>query len=777
MNYQSLINPEFTLFPHQIEGVDFILKHKQILLNDDMGVSKTLQALLVVVSTNKKALIVVPSYLRQNWRLEVEKFFEGVTVEVFKTSNIPESDAQIAIIGYPQLGHAQKLLKGRDIAVYDECFLEGTLVDTPSGPVPIQELKVGSKIYNCTGVDTVTNIHNVGEKTETVRLIVGGKEICCTPEHLFFTCRGWVSAKNLIVQEEVLAYETTMQILQRTACEEIESDFLFQELRYELENGSTWGKRENIQTVQENTLPTVLCRMLQSFLQPSWKVLWQKLFSKVEDETTRDYRKTTISRSGREEGSKAKGKETPRRFKENERKQSYAPERNSGEAVSFIEENRTQTSNTRGKWKGNDTSPRVALFSSILPSCGMGSRAYPEANTSWVFNARWLPLTLQNRYCKQTRNDSNRGGRADTQQPYSEGEGQEKNRNLRGYRVESISIQKQRSFGGLRHSNFYDLTIKNHPSYSVEGVLVHNCHMLKSPEAKRTIFAHEMIETWNPEYVIGLSGTVLKNSLQDLYSLLCLISYRDKKSILTDFNFWSFSQKFLNMNQFRMKGRTITKFSGTRNLPLLRTYLKDKYLRRKIDDVLDLPPFINKDILVSYTKKDEELKEAWDLHVEGKKYSPTVKKDSAISKAKFTAEYVKNLVEETSSPCIVFSCHPLVCSIIKDSCKKLKVEVITGKVAADKRSEIVARFQAGKIDILCGTIGAMNTGFTLTLARHMVFNDLDFVPSENAQARGRIRRPGQTRRVCYHYIAGSKIDKLINKNLLKKEEDIKQVNM
>jgi len=304
-------------------------------------------------------------------------------------------------------------------------------------------------------------------------------------------------------------------------------------------------------------------------------------------------------------------------------------------------------------------------------------------------------------------------------------------------------------------------------------------HYIKGPNAQRTVNAHDLVKSGNFEYVIGLSATPVKGKVSDWYTVMGICSYRQrpwKFDILRDFDHWSFCDKFSNKKQFRINGRTITKFTGTRNIPLLKQYLKGKYLRRLASKVLDLPPLLDKEVIVNYkASTDSKIKELWDEHINGVKgHVSSVKRDAAIAKVKFTAEYITNLRNEIDQPIIVFTNHPKVCEELK---KKIKgrVGIIDGQVDANKRFDIVDEFQNGKLDFLLATVGAASTGFNITKTSHVVFNDLAWNEEDNYQATCRVYRIGQTKTTVVHYILGSKTDLLISKVLRTKNAVSKKI--
>ena len=78
--------------------------------------------------------------------------------------------------------------RGNDDTVDDTfCIAEGTLVDTPSGPVPIERLRVGDQVWSVDPTTherfaaTVTRI--VAAQRECMALQFAGGELVCTPSH------------------------------------------------------------------------------------------------------------------------------------------------------------------------------------------------------------------------------------------------------------------------------------------------------------------------------------------------------------------------------------------------------------------------------------------------------------------------------------------------------------------------------------------------------------------------------------------------------------------
>src|SRR5919109_2792030 len=61
------------LFPHQVEGVAFLLGRRRAILADDMGLGKTRQAIVSLrhLAPEGPYLIVCPASVKRNWAREI----------------------------------------------------------------------------------------------------------------------------------------------------------------------------------------------------------------------------------------------------------------------------------------------------------------------------------------------------------------------------------------------------------------------------------------------------------------------------------------------------------------------------------------------------------------------------------------------------------------------------------------------------------------------------------------------------------------------------------
>ena len=133
-------------------------------------------------------------------------------------------------------------------------------------------------------------------------------------------------------------------------------------------------------------------------------------------------------------------------------------------------------------------------------------------------------------------------------------------------------------------------------------------------------------------------------------------------------------------------------------------------------------------------------------------------------------------VINSSKKCIVFTCFN---DGIEKHLKNFgdKALSITVKLSSDKKMNIVDRFQNDDgIRVLFCNIIAGGVGINLTAGTHVIFQDLDWVPANHAQAEDRCCRLGQTEKVTVEYFhAASLLDEYIAQLLSKKMELIHAV--
>ena len=307
-----------------------------------------------------------------------------------------------------------------------------------------------------------------------------------------------------------------------------------------------------------------------------------------------------------------------------------------------------------------------------------------------------------------------------------------------------------------------------------ERFVFDEAHYLKTLTSKRTIRCFELMEKSNPVSIYLLTGTPIKNQIPEWYSLLRIIHYFRGTDFCNRYpDDWSFNTRFTvhTRKKIRNKGKTrlVNFFEGLQNKSELLSYIKPVMIRRLAKDVLNIsePNFMYNDVKVRDID-DEELLAAF----EGKAKDSSAKRKVAIAKAVSTAAYVRGM-KEAGKKVVVFSDHPEAADTIYAHVKG-KYGLITGAVPANIRQTIVTKFQLGDMDGLIVTIGAGSTGYTMTKANNIIFNDMSWVPEDNSQAIGRLNRIGQDKVVNVHCMTGSPMDRYLSVKIRKKSRIIKE---
>jgi SWI/SNF-related matrix-associated actin-dependent regulator 1 of chromatin subfamily A len=123
------------LLPHQIKALSFAMSRKNCLLALEMGAGKTAITIALLLSCkSKRALIIVPASLKNNWKSEIEKFAPSKSVLILKTTKHAIANLQkpallsIFIVSYSLLDHIKEELKlvNFDIVIGDEAHFVKT---------------------------------------------------------------------------------------------------------------------------------------------------------------------------------------------------------------------------------------------------------------------------------------------------------------------------------------------------------------------------------------------------------------------------------------------------------------------------------------------------------------------------------------------------------------------------------------------------------------------------------------------------------------------------
>lgn len=101
------------LFPHQVEGVAFLLRRRRAILADDMGIGKTRQAITALsVESRGPNLVICPASVKRNWEREIRAVRPDDSIHIVAGKSDDASwDAQWVVVNYDILAaHLERLL-------------------------------------------------------------------------------------------------------------------------------------------------------------------------------------------------------------------------------------------------------------------------------------------------------------------------------------------------------------------------------------------------------------------------------------------------------------------------------------------------------------------------------------------------------------------------------------------------------------------------------------------------------------------------------------------
>ena len=735
------------LYPYQKVGVEFLgASGGRAIIADAPGLGKTAQSLAFIKHSGfKRSLIVSPASVKFSWANEVKKWTGLSAVVIDGKTDLAKIDADVNIwiTNYDILKkHHPQLSKIHfDCIVGDECFVAGTMVDTANGSVPIEQIKAGDIVRNAVGFGRVIST-SVKVSSDLMRVTIGGTPLVCTHNHPFLTQTGWVRACELNQAHVIIKQHEALRILRR--------------------EGSEQG------------MP----------------LLREVLLGEVEDETA-IYKEDHVHEGDKrdekymdEEGSFVKPRYRKTGICEDDEVKSHEGGSDKRENVSDSKKNRSQASSKGWKWNGSN-SGRTKDSVVFGRTCCV-QHSCKDTRKGW----EWISYLLQDRYWDLGYKVWGGVRWLISWTSFSTGSGQKEDEKVEGVRVDSVEVLESddiKQLGGSgKGVNVYNLQVSGHPSYSVNGSLVHNCHLIKNPQAIRTKAFRSISRSINS--TVLLSGTPLLSRPSELFSLLNVV---DPKT----WNNWhEYARKYCDAKLTRWGLDT----SGVSNAEELHARIKRYFLRRKKEEVLtDLPPKIFIDTPVSLDKetKAEYDAAATDLATYLRRYAGKQPKEiaktmqaeklarlnvlrmlNAMGKVEVTKD-IANSIIDADEKVLIFSSFVAPLEKLKEYYGSSAV-MLTGQTPVELRGEIVKAFQENpKVKVFLSGIKSGGVGITLTAASNVIFLDYSWNPGDMIQAQDRVHRIGQKAESCniYQLYAPGSIDEDLREMLAEKQDTFDKV--
>lgn len=287
-------------------------------------------------------------------------------------------------------------------------------------------------------------------------------------------------------------------------------------------------------------------------------------------------------------------------------------------------------------------------------------------------------------------------------------------------------------------------------NYGFDLIILDEAHMVKNSKSQRTKVINQVSKNIDRRWL--LTGTPVANRPMDYFNLLYLCD----SPITADWQFYAF--RYCDAKKFnkRLKSGVVKQIwitNGSSNLEELHNRTKRFILRRIKDDHLDLPPkiispyYLEMDDMKSYNTVFDEYVE-WS-ESEGKSLGPgrhmveliVLRKFLSLKKVEHTISLTEKAIEE-GKKVIIFTNFTDTFDMLMSHFGPLSVGH-NGKMNSKQKQMSIDNFQNNKKTmVFVGNLISAGTAITLTEAEVVIMNDLDFVPSNHAQAEDRAHRIG-----------------------------------
>lgn len=303
--------------------------------------------------------------------------------------------------------------------------------------------------------------------------------------------------------------------------------------------------------------------------------------------------------------------------------------------------------------------------------------------------------------------------------------------------------------------------------FSPDLIILDEAHFIKNHNSKRGAILKDLSKNFGCERFWLLTGTPIANRPMDYYNLLSIID-----SPLTT-NWVHFAKTYCEGKRFRKGGKYIWVTKGASNLDELSSKTKRTILRRKKEEVLDLPPKLVTPIYLEL-ENVTAYKSVWENYLEkrrleGKKGNPAkdivemtlLRTFIAMETVPYSIEKAEEALEQDKKVIIFCNFNDEMDTFVRHFGNKCVC--VRGGMTDKQKQLSVDRFQEDdSCKVFVGQIKAAGVGLTLTKAEIVIMNSLDWVPGNHEQAEDRAYRIGQKETVnIYYMLIDNTIDTLV----------------
>ena len=702
------------LFDFQQDIVKWALMKGKAAIFANTGLGKTPMQLEwakhVAEYTGSNVMILAPLAVAQQTVREGIKF--DVKVHLCRTQE--DVKPGVNITNYEMLHHFST--NKFDGVVLDECFSGDTPIDVLINDVEtykyIKDIRKGDVILNASGIDEIENTCK-RQIDRAIQINVNRQRITSSENHPYFTLHGWKPAKDIQPGDYIVATETAMCMVRGCFSSEIcsskNAEVLRKILFSEMENGGPGEMCESTHRRNKETAGHIKSSMVQERFTNSNK----------RNRATQKLESDAISRSEKK-------------------------------GIRHITSNESQTTNTRREWETN------AYTTKDNVRC-VGGRMVSRVRSTIGNTDAGVSNELQNRHCKPGFDDRNRSRWGITLQ--QERTGQKEGHEAQFFRVDDTEVLEQGHPELEKHRDasgniyFYDIEATRHPSFSVNGLLVHNSSILKSFSGK---VRNDIIESFiDTPFKLACTATPSPNSHGELGNHSEFLGAMTRTEMLSTF----FVHDGGETSKWRLKGHAVGEFwQWVSSWAVMMSNPSDLgYDGSKFD----LPPLNIHEIIID--KTGYRIKKTLTLDEHRK-----IRNDSISSRVACAAEIANNTNESIVLWCNLNEESKQLTKLIDDA-----VEV-KGSDSSDHKTKSILGFADGNIKRIVSKSSIMGFGINLQVCHKVVFVGIDHSFEKYYQAVRRCWRFGQTEPVDVYIITSEKEGAVV-KNIKRKEKEFNEM--
>ena len=309
-------------------------------------------------------------------------------------------------------------------------------------------------------------------------------------------------------------------------------------------------------------------------------------------------------------------------------------------------------------------------------------------------------------------------------------------------------------------------------SQQIDHVIIDECRYIKNHNSARFKAIKKLLEKCPDARVTYLSGTPIKNRVNDAFAYFKLIGHPLGE------NYTQFLREYTQASQTRGGALRIT---GGKNLQDLWSKMSNFMIRRTKKECLDLPDkiitklrFELSDYRDEYNKIIKEMAEQKDI---SNLHSCLHSLNIVVAKSKIPGiiEHAENILEQ-GEKVVIYSGYKEPLEMLKAHFGKRCVK-IDGSVPSYERDKLIQKFlREDDCTVFLGNMIAGGIGINLVNASNMITTNFPLTPPELWQAEDRLHRIGQNKSVNIFYtVCEDTIDDHLDALIADKAGDINQL--